>query len=64
MAENSTRSISPAASGKATNHHHNADTDQSAIRPSLLSIAVIRQFARAYRVEPAMPPIFAGLLLN
>lgn len=38
--------------------------EEEAARPSMLSIAIIRQFARAYRVERRMPGVFSGFVLN
>lgn len=76
MAENSTRNVdfttplfdSLLSAGSCdTAYDGEADYDsvtEDSARPSRLSIAVIRQFARAYRVERRMPSIFSGLLLN
>lgn len=76
MAENSTRNVdistplfdSLLSTGSCDTAYdgeagYDSVTEDSA-RPSRLSIAVIRQFARAYRVERRMPSIFSGLLLN
>lgn len=38
--------------------------DRAEPHPSTLSIAIIRQFARAYRVERKMPSVFSGYVLN
>lgn len=76
MTENSTRNVgfptphidTLLSTGSCdTAYDSDADYDyvtEDNVRPSRLSIAVIRQFARAYRVERRMPSIFSGLLLN